>query len=75
VAHNAGSTGLLSTVENVAKGGLAASGVLTASALFSVTMTAVLQALPMVQAVLLLGIYALLPMIVVLSRCRAIPSP
>jgi hypothetical protein len=31
-------------------------------------MTAVLQALPMVQAVLLLGIYALLPMIVVLSR-------
>ncbi len=68
VAHNSGSTGLLSTVENVAKGGLAAGGVLTASALFSVTMTAVLQALPMVQAVLLLGIYALLPMVVVLSR-------
>ena len=42
-------------------------GVLTASALFSVTMTAILQALPMVQAVLLLGIYALLPMVVVLS--------
>ena len=41
---------------------------LTASALFSVTMTAVLQALPMVQALLLLGIYALLPMVVVLSR-------
>ena len=41
---------------------------ITASALFSVTMTAVLQALPMVQALLLLGIYALLPMIVVLSR-------
>ena len=40
----------------------------TASALFSVTITAVLQALPMVQAMLLLGIYALLPMIVVLSR-------
>jgi len=31
-------------------------------------MTAVLQAMPMVQAVLLLGIYALLPMVVVLSR-------
>jgi hypothetical protein len=59
---------LLSTVENVAKGGLAAGGVITASALFSVTMTAVLQALPMVQAVLLLGMYALLPMVVVLSR-------
>ncbi|MCP4128390.1 MAG: conjugal transfer protein TraG, partial [Gammaproteobacteria bacterium] len=67
-AHNAGSTGMLSTVENIAKGGLASGGVLVASTLFSVTMTAVLQALPMVQAVLLLGIYALLPMVVVLSR-------
>ena len=68
VAHNKGSTGLLSTVENIVKGGLASGGVLVASALFSVTMTAVLQALPMVQAVLLLGIYALLPIVVVLSR-------
>jgi len=50
------------------KGGLAAGGVVTASGLFAVTMTAVLQALPMVQALLLLSIYALLPMIVVLSR-------
>ncbi|MCP4288251.1 MAG: conjugal transfer protein TraG, partial [Gammaproteobacteria bacterium] len=57
-----------STAENIVKGGLAAGGVLTASALFSVTITAVLQALPMVQAMLLLGIYALLPMVVVLSR-------
>jgi hypothetical protein len=47
---------------------LAAGGVVGASAMFSVTMTAVLQALPMVQALLLLGIYALLPMVVVLSR-------
>jgi hypothetical protein len=68
VANNSSSTGLLSTVENIVKGGLASGGVVTASALFSVTMTAVLQALPMVQAVLLLGIYALLPMVVVLSR-------
>ena len=68
VANNSGSTGLLSTAENIVKGGLAAGGVLTASALFSVTITAVLQALPMVQAMLLLGIYALLPMVVVLSR-------
>tara|TARA_R110002096_G_scaffold348189_7_gene541464 strand:- start:8147 stop:9718 length:1572 start_codon:yes stop_codon:yes gene_type:complete len=68
VTHNAGSTGLLNTAENVAKGGLAAGGAVVASALFSVTMTAILQGLPMVQAVLLLGIYALLPMIVVLSR-------
>ncbi len=68
VANNTGSTGLQSTVENVVKSGLASGGVLAASALFSVTITAILQALPMVQAVLLLGIYALLPMVVVLSR-------
>ena len=68
VVHNRGSTDLLSTVENIAKGGLASGEVLVASDLFSVTMTAVLQALPMVQAVLLLGIYALLPIVVVLSR-------
>jgi len=68
VANNAGSTGWLSTAENFVKGGLAAGGVVTTSAMFSVTMTAILQALPMVQAVLLLGIYALLPLVVVLSR-------
>jgi hypothetical protein len=68
VANNTGTTGLLGTAENLVKGGLAAGGVLTASALFSVTMTAVLQALPMVQALLLLGVYALLPLVVVLSR-------
>ena len=54
VANNTGTTGLLGTAENLFKGGLAAGGVLTASALFAVTMTAVLQALPMVQALLLL---------------------
>ncbi|MCP4994227.1 MAG: conjugal transfer protein TraG, partial [Gammaproteobacteria bacterium] len=68
VAHNTGSTGLLSTAENITKGGLASGGTLVASALFSVTITAILQALPMVQAVMLLGMYALLPMVVVLSR-------
>ena len=68
VVGNTASTGWLATAENMVKGGLASGGVLTASALFSVTMTAVLQALPMVQALLLLGIYALMPMVVVLSR-------
>ena len=68
IAGNTANTGWLATAENIAKGGLATGGVITASALFSVTMTAVLQALPMVQALMLLGIYALLPMIVVLSR-------
>ena len=68
VANNTGSMGWLSTAENFVKGGLASGGVVTTSAMFSVTMTAILQALPMVQAVLLLGIYALLPLVVVLSR-------
>ena len=68
VTGNTASTGWLATAENFVKSGLAAGGVITASALFAVTMTAVLQALPMVQALMLLGIYALLPMIVVLSR-------
>ena len=52
----------------IVKGGLAAGGVITASALFPVTMTAILQSLPMVQAIILLGDCALLPLVVVLSR-------
>ena len=68
VGRNRGTSGLVSYAESAVKGGLAAGGIIMASALFSVTMTAVLQALPMVQAILLLGIYALLPMVVVLSR-------
>ena len=68
IAGNTANTGWLATAENLVKGGLATGGVITASAFFSVTMTVALQALPMVQALLLLGIYALLPMIVVLSR-------
>ena len=68
VTNNTGTAGALSYVERIAKGGLASGGVIAASALFSVTMTAILTGLPMIQAVLLLGIYALLPMLVVLSR-------
>ena len=68
MTRNSGTTGLLNTAENTLKAGLAVGGTFVASALFSVTMTAVLAGLPMVQALLLLGIYALLPMVVVLSR-------
>ncbi len=68
LAHNAAGSGVLNSAGNVLKGGLAAGGILASSVFFSITMTAILQALPMVQAVLLLGIYALLPMVVVLSR-------
>jgi TraG-like protein, N-terminal region len=68
VANNASGAGLVNAVGAFVKGGLATGGVITGSVLFSVTITAVLQSLPMVQAIMLLGIYALLPMIVVLSR-------
>lgn len=70
VAGNTANTGWLVTAENIAKGVLATGGVLIASGLFSVTMPAVLQALPMVQALMLLGIDALLPMIFVLVLSR-----
>ena len=68
VALNVPSSGVIGTSQQWIKGGLASGGVIAASALFSVTMTAILQGLPMVQAALLLGIYALLPLLVVLSR-------
>ena len=68
LVHNASGPGLVSTAGSIIKSGLAAGSIITASALFSVTMTAVLQALPMLQAIILLGIYALLPLMVVLSR-------
>ncbi len=68
VIHNSTGSGVFNTIANFGKGALATGGVLTASALFSITITAILQALPMVQAIMLLGVYALLPMIVVLSR-------
>ena len=65
--HGSGA-GLVGTAGSLVTGGLAGGGVVAASALFSVAMTAVLQSLPMVQAILLLGVYALLPLAVVLSR-------
>ncbi len=68
VANHAGTTGLIGSAANLVKGGLATGGVITASALLSVTMAVILQALPMIQALILLGIYALLPLVVVLSR-------
>ncbi len=65
---NTGSGGVVGDYQQWIKGSAATGGVVVASALFSVTMSAVIQGLPMVQAVLLLGIYALLPLLVVLSR-------
>ena len=66
VENNTGTTGVIGSAANLVKGALATAGVVTASALLSVTMTVILQALPMIQALILLGIYALLPLVVVL---------
>jgi hypothetical protein len=68
VEGNTANSGWIGSAENLVKGGLAAGGAVIASAFFAVTMTVVLQALPMIQALMLLGIYALLPLVVVLSR-------
>lgn len=68
VVNNSGTTGLIGTAANIVKGSLATGGVVTASALLSVSMSVMLQALPMIQALILLGVYALLPLVVVLSR-------
>lgn len=68
VTGNTTGTGWMTGIRDFLKKGAAGSGVVTTSATFAVTMTVVLQALPMVQALILLGIYALLPLIVVLSR-------
>ena len=68
VGYNTGTSGFTGFAEQTAKVGLASGGIVVASVFFSVTMAAILHGLPMVQAVLLLGIYALLPLFVVLSR-------
>jgi hypothetical protein len=68
VTGNTAGDGALGAVIDVLKGASAAAGLITASSFFAVVMTVILAALPMIQAVLLLGIYALLPAVVVISR-------
>lgn len=67
-ALNRADGGAIGSVQQFVKQGLAGGGIVAASAFFSVTMTVVLLSLPMIQALVLLGIYAMLPLIVVLSR-------
>lgn len=68
VALNRADGGIIGSVQQFVKKGLAGGGIVAASAFFSVTMTVILQSLPMVQALVLLGIYAMLPLIIVMSR-------
>ena len=65
---NTATTGWLSSVESTIKSFLSGAGIAVAAGVASLTITVLLQLLPMLQALILLCIYALLPMLLVLSR-------
>ncbi len=65
---NQATTGVLGTIEGYAKGIAYLIGAFSAGALFSVIVTGIIAVAPMIQAMVLMGIYALLPMAVVFSR-------
>ena len=66
--QNAATTGWLNKVEAAIKTTFSTAGVAIAAGVTSLTVTVLLQLLPMLQALILLGIYALLPMLLVFSR-------
>ena len=66
--HNTATTGWMSSVESTVKSVIAGAGIAVAAGVASLTITVLLQLLPMLQALILLCIYALLPMLLVLSR-------
>ena len=66
--RNTATTGWLSGVESTVKSIVSGAGIAVAAGVASLTITVLLQLLPMLQALILLGIYALLPMLLVLSR-------
>ena len=66
--RNTATTGWLSGVESTVKSIVAGAGIVVAASVTSLTITVLLQLLPMMQALILLCIYALLPMLLVLSR-------
>ena len=65
---NTASDGWLSSIERSIKSTLAGGGIAIAAGVASLTVTVLLQLLPMLQALILLCIYALLPMVLILSR-------
>lgn len=67
-AHGNTNPGGFSTPENVVKDVIGGTAITLFSLLFKVMMNAILHALPMAQALILLGIYALLPLMIVFSR-------
>ena len=66
--RNTATTGWLSGVESTIKSIVSGAGIAVAAGVASLTITVLLQLLPMLQALILLCIYALLPMLLVLSR-------
>lgn len=65
---NTATTGWLSAIESTVKSIVSGAGIAIAAGVASLTITVLLQLLPMLQALILLCIYALLPMLLVLSR-------
>ena len=68
LANNKATEGWLADIEGWIKSVVAGAGVTVAAGVTSITISVLLQLLPMLQALLLLCIYALLPMLMVLSR-------
>ena len=66
--RNTATTGWLSSVESTFKSIISGAGITVAAGVASLTITVLLQLLPMLQALILLCIYALLPLLLVLSR-------
>lgn len=65
---NTATTGWLSAAESTIKSIISGAGIAVAAGVASLTITVLLQLLPMLQALVLLCIYALLPMLLILSR-------
>lgn len=66
--RNTATTGWLSGIESTIKSIVSGAGIVVAAGVASLTITVLLQLLPILQALILLCIYALLPMLLVLSR-------
>ncbi len=66
--RNTATTGWMSGVESTVKSIVSGAGIAVAAGVASLTITVLLQLLPMLQALILLCIYALLPMLLILSR-------
>ena len=66
--NNTATKGWLSAIESTVKSIVAGAGITVAAGIASLTITVLLQLLPILQALLLLCIYALLPLLLVLSR-------